>query len=61
MASIQTSTNRNFPGGPVVKTLLPLQGVWVRSLVGELRSRMLHGAAWPKVKKKKKKFTSNKC
>ena len=28
----------DFPGGPVVKTLLPLQGTWVRSLVGEQRS-----------------------
>ena len=24
----------DFPGGPVVKTLLPEQGAWVRSLVG---------------------------
>ena len=33
-----------------MKTLvLPLQGVWVGSLVGELRSPMLHGRA----KKKK--------
>ena len=40
-----------FPGGLVVKTLvLPPQGVWVRSLVGELRSHMPHGMA----KKKKK-------
>ena len=23
----------DFPGGPVVKTLLPTQGPWVRSLV----------------------------
>lgn len=27
-------------GGPVVKTALPLQGVLVQSLVGEMRSRM---------------------
>jgi len=25
-------------GNPVVKTLLPLQGVWVQSMVRELRS-----------------------
>ena len=25
--------NWNFPGGPVVKTVLPLQGAWVLSLV----------------------------
>ena len=32
---------RDFLGcGPVVKTL-PMQGVWVRSLVGELRSHKL--------------------
>ena len=35
----------DFAGGPVVKTLLPLQGMWVQSLVGELRSFMLHDAA----------------
>ena len=40
---------RDFPGGPVVKTLLPLQGARVPSLVGELRSPM----ARPKKKKKK--------
>ena len=29
---------REFPGGPAVRTLLLLQGVWVHSLVGEPRS-----------------------
>ena len=33
---------RNFPGGPGVETP---QGPWVPSLVGELRSCMLHGVA----------------
>ena len=34
----------DFPGGPVVKTAFPLQGVQVQSLVGELRSHMpCHG------------------
>ena len=28
---------RDFPGGPLVKTALPMQVAWVRSLVGELR------------------------
>ena len=29
----------DFPGGPVVKApSFPLQGVWVQSLVGKLRS-----------------------
>ena len=32
-----------FPGGPVVKTVLPMQRTWVPSLVGKLRSHMLHG------------------
>ena len=32
-----------FPGGPVVKTVLPMQRTWVPSLVGELRSHLLHG------------------
>ena len=41
----------DFPGGPVVKTMLPMQGVQFRSLVGELRSHLLYGAA----KKEKKK------
>jgi len=33
----------DFHGGPVVQTLLPLQGAWVQSLVRELRSGMPHG------------------
>ena len=41
----------DFPGGPMVKTLLSMQRTWVQSLVGELRSHMQCGAA----KKKKKK------
>ena len=38
----------DFLGGPVVKTLhfqLPLQGAWVRTLVGELRYHMSQGTA----------------
>jgi len=31
------------PGGPVVKTLLPMQGVWVGSLFRELGSHMPGG------------------
>ena len=31
----------DFPGGPVVK--IPVQGAWVQSLVGELRSHMPYG------------------
>ena len=38
--------NWEFPGGPVAS------GVRVQSLVGELRSRMLHGTAKKKKKKK---------
>ena len=30
-----------LPGGPVVKTMLPIQGVWVQSLVRDLRSHEL--------------------
>ena len=33
----------------MVKTVLPLQGAWVWSLVGELRSHMLY--SWPKKKR----------
>ena len=38
--------NRDFPGGPVIDSMLPLQGLWVQSLVGELRSP--HDVRWPK-------------
>ena len=42
----QRGTDRDFPGGPVVKTLgLPMQGARVRSLVRELRAHMLQGMA----------------
>ena len=47
-ATIKWHTKWNFPGSPMVKTVLPLQGAWVWSLVGELRSHMLCG--WPKKK-----------
>ena len=40
---VYKTTLGDFPGGPVVKTVLPLQGVWVPPLVGELRSYMLLG------------------
>ena len=33
------------PGGPVVKTALPLEGAWIQSLVWELRSHMPGGVA----------------
>ena len=36
----------------MVKTVLPMQGVWVRSLVRELIFHMLHGLD-KKIKKKK--------
>ena len=45
--------HRNFPCGPVLKTLLPRQGVWFRSLVGKLRSHMLSSAARNKQQAKK--------
>ena len=35
----------DFRGSPVVRTLLPLQGAWVRFLVGELTSCMSCGMA----------------
>ena len=46
---------RDFPGGPVVKTQLPLQGSWVSSLVRELKSYILHSAAKKKKEKRKEK------
>ena len=44
-----------LPGGPVVRTLHFHQGVWVRSLVGELRSCKPHGM----VKKKENVLYQN--
>lgn len=35
-----------FPGGPVAKTVLPLKGAQVRSLVKELRSLVEEYASW---------------
>ena len=44
---------RDFPGGPVVDSMLPLQGAQVWTLVEELR--ILHPRwQWPKKKKAKK-------
>ena len=44
--------HEDFPSNPVVKTVLPLQGMWVQSLVGELRSYMLCSTA-KRLKKKR--------
>ena len=33
---LKTYITRDFPGGPVVKTALPMQGTCVGSLIGEL-------------------------
>ena len=51
---------RDFPGSPLVKTALLVQGIWVRSLVGELRSHMLHSTA-PKYIKLEKKIKRYMC
>ena len=45
----------DFFGGPVVKTVLPMQAAQVQSLVGELRPHITHAVA-----KKKKKTATNK-
>ena len=34
--------SRDFPGGPVVDSALPMQEAWIQSLVGELKSCMPH-------------------
>ena len=57
----QTSFSRDFPGGPVVKTALPLQGAQVRSLVRELKSHLPRGAAKETLKKNKKKTSFSKA
>ena len=36
---------RGFPGDPVVKAGLPMQGAWIQSLVRELRPYVPHGTA----------------
>ena len=41
-----------LPGGPVVKTALPIQGAWVWTLVRELRFLMPRSMAKKKIKKK---------
>ena len=50
-------SNWDFPGGPAAKTVLPIQGAQIRSLVQELRSHMLLSAA----KKKKSKNKHCRC
>ena len=45
-----SSKIRGFLRGPVVKTALPLQGVWIQSLVEELRSHRPCGQKKKKVK-----------
>ena len=29
---VRSTEHKHFPGGPVAKTLLPMQGTWVQSL-----------------------------
>ena len=50
----------DFPGGPVVETVLPMQGAEVQSLVRELTSHMPWYAAKKVLKKKKKKSSFKK-
>ena len=53
--TLRSQLSQDIPGGSVVKILLLLQGVWVQSLVRELRSHMPHGEA----KKNPKKSTQS--
>ena len=46
---------KDFPGGPMFRTLFPLQGAQVRFLIGEPRSHMPRGRAKNKIKKKRKR------
>ena len=50
---------RDFPGSPVVDSVLPVQRPWVLSLIRELRSHMLHGQKNKIEKKKKRKKNRN--
>ena len=45
MSIIKKKSRGTFPGGPAVKTNLPVQGAQVQPLVGELGSYMSHGVA----------------
>ena len=47
--SLNIRLTQDFPGSPVIKTALPMQGTWVWSIVGE--SCMLPGTAKTKNKK----------
>ena len=49
----------DFPDGPMVDSRFPMQGVWVQSLVGELRSCMLYSVAEKKKKNKQNKKKTN--
>ena len=42
---LKLQSSLDFPGSLVLKTTLSVQGMWVQSLVRELRSHMPHGAA----------------
>ena len=48
--------NQDFPGGPTIKTELPLQGWQVQSLVEGLRLCMFHGMVKKCFLKRKKKY-----
>ena len=48
----------DFPGDPVAKTVLPMQGAQVQSLTEELRVCMLHGAV-KKTENKTRMHTHN--
>ena len=37
-----TTLLKDFPGGPVTKTVLPMQGTWVQALVRELEPTCLN-------------------
>ena len=39
-STLKTAEERDFPGGPVAEICLPVLGVRVQSLVGELGSHM---------------------
>ena len=58
--SIQSlNGKRDFPGGPAVKTVLPMQGAWAWSQGRELRSRILSRRVKKKKKKKERKAMVN--
>lgn len=45
LCGVKSKSHRGLPGGPEVKTLSPIVGVWVLALVRDLTSHMPQGVS----------------